>query len=257
MAKLGKVTPASRLAIARSATMLAVKQGTPRPDISTVEKFKQAMLDAKSVAYSGPGAGSTGAHMAKVVEQLGIAEALKRKTILGPGGPAGLIGNYLVRGEAEIGIQQDSELMAVPGVDIVGPLPGEIGLVTEFVFGVHTGARDCRRGEGAGRIPAIAGGARGDESQRPDAGLEFYFFKSPNAPFLASVFPLHDLALEMILKNLRRAADEAVAERQLASPACPGEFDHLLKIAVDLVDDRLRRALGREEAVPARTRPAC
>jgi molybdate transport system substrate-binding protein len=157
MAKLGKVAPASRLAIARSATMLAVKQGTPRPDISTVEKFRQAMLDAKSVAYSGPGAGSTGAHMAKVVEQLDIAEALKRKTILGPGGPAGLIGNYLVRGEAEIGIQQDSELMAVPGVDIVGPLPGEIGLVTEFVFAVHAGARDSVAAKALGqflRLPA-------------------------------------------------------------------------------------------------------
>ena len=76
------------------------------------------------------------------LEQLGIAEAMKPKIVLGPGGPAGLIGNYLVRGEAEIGIQQDSELMSVPGVDIVGPLPGEIGLVTEFVFGIHTGARD-------------------------------------------------------------------------------------------------------------------
>jgi len=62
--------------------------------------------------------------------------------VLGPGGPAGLIGNYLLRGEAEIGIQQDSELMSVPGIDIVGPLPGEIGLVTEFVFAIHTEARD-------------------------------------------------------------------------------------------------------------------
>lgn len=142
MAKLGKLVAASRVAVARSATMLAVKQGTPRPDISTVEKFRQAMLNAKSVAYSGPGSGASGAHIAKVVEQLGIAAALKPKTILGPGGPAGLIGNYLVRGEAEIGIQQDSELMAVPGVDIVGPLPGELALTTEFVFGVHTGAKD-------------------------------------------------------------------------------------------------------------------
>jgi molybdate transport system substrate-binding protein len=118
--------------------MVGVKQGTPRPDISTVEKFKEALLQAKSLAYSGPGAGASGAHAAKVIEELGIAGAMKPKTLLGPGGPAGLIGNYLVRGEAEIGIQQDAELMAVPGVDIVGPLPPGIGLTTEFVFGIHT-----------------------------------------------------------------------------------------------------------------------
>ncbi len=142
MVKLGKVVAASRLPIARSATMLGVKKGTPHPDISTVEKFKQAMLDAKSLAYSGPGAGASGAHAAKVMERLGIVETMKAKTVLGPGGPAGLIGNFLVRGDAEIGIQQDAELMSVPGVDIVGPLPGEIGLVTEFVYGAHTGATD-------------------------------------------------------------------------------------------------------------------
>ena len=142
LAKLGKMIAASRLAIVRSATMLAVKRGTPHPDISTVEKFKQAMLAAKSVAFSGPGGGTSGVHVANVLERLGIAEPMKPKIVLGPGGPAGLIGNYLLRGEAEIGIQQDSELMSVPGIDIVGPLPGEIGLVTEFVFAIHTEARD-------------------------------------------------------------------------------------------------------------------
>jgi molybdate transport system substrate-binding protein len=157
LAKLGKVVANSRLAIARSTTMLAVKQGTPYPDISTVEKFKQALLAAKSLAFSGPGSGASGAHAAKILAQLGIAEAMKPKIVLGPGGPAGLIGNYLVRGEAEIGIQQDSELMSVAGVDIVGPLPGEIGLVTEFVFAIHNGARDHAAAQALGeflRAPA-------------------------------------------------------------------------------------------------------
>lgn len=157
MAALGKLDATSRLLVARSATMVAVKQGTPRPDISTVETFKQAMLAAKSVAYSGPGAGASGAHVAQVVERLGIAEAMRPKTVLGPGGPGGLIGHYLVRGEAEIGIQQDSELMAVPGVDILGPLPGELGLITEFVFAVHTGAGDAAAARALGeflRAPA-------------------------------------------------------------------------------------------------------
>ncbi len=143
MAALGKVAAGSRLDIASSETMVGVKQGTPRLDISSVEKFKQAMLAARSIAFSGPGAGASGAHVAKVLEQLGIAEAVRPKTVLGPGGPAGLIGHYLVRGEAEIGMQQDAELMAVPGVDILGPLPPGIGLVTTFVFAVHAGAKDA------------------------------------------------------------------------------------------------------------------
>lgn len=152
MAKLGKLNPGSRLKLAQSATMVAVKQGTPRPDISTVEKFKQAMLAAKSIAYSGPGAGASGAHVASVFAKLGITDATRAKTVLGPGGPAGLIGNYLVRGEAEIGMQQDAELMAVPGVDILGPLPPGIELTTEFVFGTHTGVTDGGAGKALGQF---------------------------------------------------------------------------------------------------------
>lgn len=142
MVQTGKLIAASRTPVARSTTMVAVRKGAPKPDIATLEAFRQAMLDARSVVYSGPGAGIAGAHMVKVMEQLGIAEAMRGKTILGPGGPAGLIGNYLVRGDAELGIQMDSELLAVPGVEIVGTLPAEIGMVAEFEFGVHSNASD-------------------------------------------------------------------------------------------------------------------
>ena len=160
MEKIGKVVRGSRLDLASSETMVGVKKGTPKPDISTIEKFKQAMLDAKSIAYSGPGAGASGAHIVKVFEDLGILAATKGKTVLGPGGPAGLIGNYLVRGEAEIGFQQDAELMMVPGVDIVGPLPPGIALTTAFVFGVHAAAKDGGAGQALGpflRTPAARG----------------------------------------------------------------------------------------------------
>jgi molybdate transport system substrate-binding protein len=103
---------------------MAVQKGAPKPDISSAEKFKQAMLAAKSLAMSNPvGGGQSGANLMKIFERLGITEAMKPKLTFGPGGPAGLIGNFLVRKEVEVGIQQMPDLMAVPGIDIVGPLP--------------------------------------------------------------------------------------------------------------------------------------
>ncbi len=88
------------------------------------------------------GAGQSGANLIKIFEKLGIAEAMKAKSIYGPGGPAGLIGNFLVRKEAEIGIQQLPELMAVPGVDIVGPLSSDIQLMTVFCAALSTSAKN-------------------------------------------------------------------------------------------------------------------
>src|SRR5262245_49124366 len=89
MIAAGKVVAGSGIALASSQTMVGVKKGTPKPDISTAEKFKQAMLNARSIAYSGSGAGASGAHIAKIFADLGIIERTKSKTVLGPGGPAG------------------------------------------------------------------------------------------------------------------------------------------------------------------------
>jgi molybdate transport system substrate-binding protein len=143
LAAQGKLA-GSRADIARSAMALAVQKGAPRPDISSAEKFKQALLAAKSLGMSNPvGGGQSGANLVKIFDKLGIGDAMQPKCFYGPGGPAGLIGNYLVRKEVEIGIQQLSELMAVPGIDIVGPLPPEVQMVTVFSAGVSTSANNA------------------------------------------------------------------------------------------------------------------
>jgi molybdate transport system substrate-binding protein len=105
------------------------------------------MLHAKSIALSKPvGGGASGAHMASVFERLGIAAAIKEKSIYGAGGPAGLVGLIVARGDAEIGIQQMAELMAVPGVDIVGPLPEALQSVTQFSAFVPSAALNPQGG---------------------------------------------------------------------------------------------------------------
>jgi molybdate transport system substrate-binding protein len=147
LTKLGRIVPGTRADIARSAMALAVQKGAARPDISSGEKFKAAMLAAKSLGMSNPvGGGQSGANLMKIFERLGIAEAMKGKLTFGPGGPAGLIGNFLLRKEVEVGIQQLPELMAVPGIDIVGPLPPDIQAMTVFSAGLSTSATSVEGG---------------------------------------------------------------------------------------------------------------
>jgi molybdate transport system substrate-binding protein len=139
----GKFVAGASADVARSAMGLAVQQGAPKPDISTVEKFKAAMLATKSLAMSNPvGGGVSGAILFKAFERLGILEEMKKKSVFGPGGPAGLIGFFLVRKEVETGIQQIPELLAVPGIDIVGPLPDGVQSVTVFTAAACTAAKD-------------------------------------------------------------------------------------------------------------------
>jgi molybdate transport system substrate-binding protein len=147
LTKQGRLVAGSRINVARSAIGVAVRPGTPRPDISSTAAFTQSLLAAKSIVMSNPvGGGASGAHMWSAFLQLGIADKLKPKTIFGPGGPAGLVGLFLMRGEAELGLQQMPELMAVPGIDIVGPVPGEFQNITEFVAGIMTNAKDTYGG---------------------------------------------------------------------------------------------------------------
>jgi len=143
LTKQGRLVPGIRADIAKSAMALAVQQGAARPDISSAAKFKEALLAAKSLGMSNPvGGGQSGANLVKIFDKLGIAEAMQPKLFYGPGGPAGLIGNFLVRKEVEIGIQQLPELMAVPGIDIIGPLPPEVQIMTVFSAGLSANAKN-------------------------------------------------------------------------------------------------------------------
>ncbi len=146
----GKIVAGSLVDVARSLIGVAVPKGAPRPDLSSVEGFKRALLAAKSIALSKPvGGGASGAHMAKVFEQLGITEAMQAKAKYGAGGAAGLAGLVVLRGEADIGIQQMAELMAVSGIDVVGPLPADIQSATMFTAGIPASASHPDAGRAA------------------------------------------------------------------------------------------------------------
>jgi molybdate transport system substrate-binding protein len=137
--KQDKLAPGSIANVAGTPVAVAVKAGAPKPDISSVDALKRSLLAAKSVVYADPAkGGASGVHFAHVVDQLGIAEQLKSKTILVPGAQAA---DVVAKGDAEIGIGQASEIVPVAGAELVGPLPPELGSVTEFTAGIGTGSK--------------------------------------------------------------------------------------------------------------------
>jgi molybdate transport system substrate-binding protein len=135
--KQGKVADGSAANIARTGIGVAVKKGASKPDISSVDAFKHALLNAKSIAYTT--AGQSGGHFAKVIEKLGIADQViaKGKTV-----PGGSTGDLVVKGEAEMAVQLISELMAVPGIDVVGPFPAEVQNYVVLTAGISANAKD-------------------------------------------------------------------------------------------------------------------
>lgn len=138
--KGGKIAAGTTRVLASSGMGVAVLKGAPKPDISTPEAFKAALLAAKSVAYSDPaGGGASGAVFAKVLKDLGIADAVNAKAKLGRGIPNA---EFVVKGESDIAIQQIPELMVTPGVDIVGPLPPSLQSVTGFATAVLAGSKN-------------------------------------------------------------------------------------------------------------------
>ena len=138
LVKQGKISAGSRRTLARCSVGMAVLAGKPKPDIGSVAAFKRALLGAKSIAYTQEGA--SGRHFAGLIERLGIAEQVKAKAVRQPGG---LIGELVAAGKAEIAIQQIPELMAVPGIELVGPLPAECQLVTVSTVGIFAGTQQA------------------------------------------------------------------------------------------------------------------
>jgi molybdate transport system substrate-binding protein len=137
----GKVAAGTRANLAKVGIGIMVKAGAPKPEVSTVDAFKRALLDAKSVAYIDPAAGgSSGIYLAGLFEKLGIADQIKPKAKLKQGG---YVGELIVNGEAELGIHQISEIVPVKGVTLVGPLPKEIQNTTVYAAGVSANAADA------------------------------------------------------------------------------------------------------------------
>jgi molybdate transport system substrate-binding protein len=139
--KQGKVAP-DRLDLARTGIGIAVKKGAPKPDVSTPEALKRALLAAKTVGHAAPAGGSiTAARIMLMFEKLGIAAEVAAKTKLAMGGPNGRVSVLVSSGEAEIGLQQASELLSNPDVEVIGMLPPEFQQITIYSAAIATGAR--------------------------------------------------------------------------------------------------------------------
>jgi molybdate transport system substrate-binding protein len=155
--KAGKIAPGTATTFGQSIFAIGIKSGGPKPDISTPEAFKNSLLAAKGVSYSNPASGgASGVYISKQIDKMGIAEQLKGKTKFPPSG--GFSGTLLISGDADIAIQSKPELLSVPGVEVLGPLPGEMAFTVIY-----------------------AGGVQSDASQSEAAKAWVEFLKSPEA----------------------------------------------------------------------------
>ena len=135
--KAGLVVPGSKVELGVAHTVLAVKAGAPKPDISTVDALKHTLLTAKSIGYSDS---ASGVYLSKeLFPKLGVADQIKGKAKQIDGTPVGL---NVASGDVEIGFQQRSEMMTVPGIDIVGPLPPGADYAVVYAAGVATNAKE-------------------------------------------------------------------------------------------------------------------
>jgi molybdate transport system substrate-binding protein len=143
----GKVVP-GRTDIARTAIGIAVRKGAPRPDVASPEALKRTLLAAKSVGHTAPaGGGITAAHIVRLFEKLGIAAEMAPKVKLAAGGPSGRVSALVSSGEVEIGLQQVSELMSNPDVEVIGMLPPDLQQITTYSAAIAASARQPDAGQ--------------------------------------------------------------------------------------------------------------
>src|SRR6516162_7054006 len=166
LANDGKVRADTRAIFGTVVVSVVVKEGAPQPDISSKAKFRDAMLAARSVVHATPGKTPSGTHMGKVMEQLGIADAMAKKIILKPALDGGV--QLVAAGQAEIGIYPASEVAGVEGLIIVGPLPADINL--EIVYGAAATADSAAPNAAAAFVKFMA--APENRSVWKDAGFE-------------------------------------------------------------------------------------
>jgi molybdate transport system substrate-binding protein len=138
LAKAGDVVGNGKTLLMISKVGVAVKAGAPKPDISTPEKLKAALLAAKTVGYS---QGASGQHFMTVVEKLGIADAVKAKAVIAQGRP---VGAAIASGEAEIGVQQVAELRPVAGTEVIGEMPAELQKQIPYSAGIVAKGKDAQ-----------------------------------------------------------------------------------------------------------------
>ena len=131
LAAAGHVVPGSEVALVQSGVAIAVREGAPRPDIGSEAALRRAVLAARSVGYS---TGPSGTALLALFERWGIAEALRERLVQAPAGVP--VGGLVARGEVELGFQQLSELMHLPGITLLGGMPPEVAIVTAFSAGL-------------------------------------------------------------------------------------------------------------------------
>jgi molybdate transport system substrate-binding protein len=133
LAQAGRVDPESRVDLARSGVSVAVAAGAPRPDIGTEAAVRDAVLAAPAIGYS---TGPSGTHLTRLFERWGIAATIAPRIVQAP--PGVPVGTLLARGEVALGFQQSSELMHLAGIDVIGPLPAGIQVMTVFAAALCT-----------------------------------------------------------------------------------------------------------------------
>jgi molybdate transport system substrate-binding protein len=155
----GHLRPGSKVDLVRSGVSVAVRAGAPRPDIGSDSSLKQAVLAARTIGYS---TGPSGVQLAKLFERWGIAEQLRDRIVTAP--PGVPVGALVAKGEVELGFQQLSELMHLPGIDVLGPLPEPVQIVTTFSAGV--GAQSAQPDAARALLQFMASPAAADAKQR-------------------------------------------------------------------------------------------